>query len=384
MITPRVLAIVPKDSDGCLLWRNWWPLAELRKHDFVADWLYVTKFREDVVPALSSGKYNIVVTPRFVFREPWMLQRFTHLLSQSDVAWIYELDDDMFSPDLVERQVQFTKYMRNPGSSLNAISAEEMEIRERTQMEYERSERIRLIGLVDGTTTSTEPLAQITRSYTDAPVHVVPNAMDITWFQEHMRRWERTIPPLTIGYSGGWRLWEDVQPMAEAWGRIAKRFPEVNFIFHGWSPKDIVATIPANRLHILPWTDIENYPAVIKNIDIACCSVANNSWNLCKTTIKWQEMSMAGAAVVATHALYEQDILNEHDGLLATTVDEWEAQLARLVVDTRLRKNIVSNAQYAIQEEHNLAYAWPQWVNAWSSILKYRQARGIKREMVAI
>lgn len=368
---PRVLAIVPKDSDGCLLWRNWWPLAELRKHGFVADWVYITKFREDVMPALESGKYNIVVTPRFVFREPWMLQRFMHLVDKANIAVIYEIDDDMFSPELVERQVQFTKYMLHPVN----MSAEEMEIRERTQMEYERTERIKLIGLVDGTTTSTEPLAVLARAYTDAPVHVVPNAMDIPWFQEHMQRRERVIPPLTIGYSGGWRLWEDIEFLPQVWRNIAQRFPEVSFIFHGWSPKELLTTISANRLHILPWTDINDYPSVIKNIDIAVCAVSNTSWNMCKTPIKWMEMSMAGAAVVASHALYGQTVLDEHDGLLATTPEQWETQIARVIVDSRLRKNLVINAQYAIREEHNLALSWPQWINAWSAILKHRQAK---------
>ncbi len=362
---PKVLSIVPGDSDGCLLWRNWWPSEEITKHGLVADWMYVKNYLTEVEPALLSGKYNLVVTPRFVWQEPWMVDRFMYTLRKSGVVWAYEIDDDMFSPDIVERQVKFAMF----GVHKDEAGIEERKIHAWAQMEYERVERIALMEKVNGITVSTNVLADQVRQYTQNSIYVIPNAMNIPWFIERMNLKERIVPPISIGYSGGWRPFDDVRTMAKAWERIAKRFPEVQFVLHGQPYSEIIQTIPANQLHVLPWSNIQEYPSAIKNIDIACCSVFANAWNLNKSCIKWYEMTVAGAACVASHALYDQEITHMYNGLLATTVDEWETQLLRLIVDKKLRNRIQANAFRTISAKHNIELSWMQWLTSWTDIL---------------
>lgn len=366
MTTPRVLALVPEgDAAGCLLWRHWWPSSELKKHGHTYDWCRVTDYRAKVEPKLLSGDYNVVVTPRFTWHEEWMLESWLNTLEKAHMTWVYEADDDLFSPEVIDLQVGFVHAME-PNTGL---TYEELDACARAQKEYERTERIHMLRLIDGITVSTNPLGQVVRQFTQATVNVVPNAMDLGWWNTQVATVERTIPPLTIGWTGGWRQSADVDILSEVWPIIARRFPEVHFVLHGWAIPSVLEVLPANRLHFFQWSPIEKYPAILKNIDIGCCVVADTRWNMNKSCIKWYELSMSGAACVASHALYGQAIMPGIDGLLATTADEWVEQLSRLIVDARLRRSLVRQAQRTITDHHNIALSWPQWINAWSKML---------------
>lgn len=378
--TPRVMALLPRGSDACLLWRHWWPSAEMKRHGFVAEWRYAEQFRS-LEPELLSGAYNLIVMPRFVWKESWMLERFQHTLNQIDAKLVYETDDDFFSPEIIERHVgwnmlRYPYHKRAIEHEINvsvtgemAITAEEYAAAMRAEAEWDRVERIRMVNMTSAMTVSSDQLAISARKYINVPIHVVPNAMDIAWFRNQMRLSERTIPPLTIGWTGGFRPEADIAVLAEAWKRIAKQFPEVTFVLHGWAVPSIIEVMPVNRIRVLPWCDIADYPAILKNIDIGCCSVAPTEWNEAKTSIKWMELSMAGAACVASHALYGRDVTDGHDGLLATTADEWEHALARLVRDATLRRTLQLAAVDTITRDHNLANAWVAWRDTWTRCL---------------
>lgn len=365
-LVPRVLSLIPQgDSEGCLIWRHWWPAQEMTKRGHLVDWRFFKLYKQTIEPDLIAGAYNLVVTPRFVWREQWMVDRFRYTLAKTNMTWAYEVDDDMFSPEIVERQVGFAVANGRPSD----MTPDEHVASVRSQMEFERQERIRILGLVDGVTVSTPALAEIARAHTTAPISIVPNAMNIEWFTDHLARHERSVAPLTIGWSGGWRFFQDIAVFSVAWPIVAQRFPDVHFVLHGWAVPEIVRVLPADRLHYLPWTSIEDYPAALKNIDIACCSVADTEWNKSKSCIKWYEMSMAGSAVVASHALYGSEIQDGYDGLLATSVEEWVEQLSRLVADARLRREINRAARQTVRDHHNLALSWSRWINAWSDML---------------
>lgn len=367
---PRVLALVPRDSDGCVLWRHRWPMAELTQNGYIAHWQYFENYKQEIEPKIKSGIYNVVVTPRFVWRESWMAERFSYILKKHEVAWAYELDDDMLSPEIVNRQVAFAMSVPSPDS----IKGDEHEARVRAQSDYERVERIRLLSMIDGATVSTESLEKVARKHTDAPIYTVPNAMNIPWFNNRLSLTTLVVPPLTIGWSGGWRMESDVHILSEAWPVIANEFPDVHFVLHGWAVPSIVRAMPAGRLTVLPWCDINNYPSSLANIDIGCCSVDKSEWNERKSCIKWYEFSMAGSACVGSHALYGQEIRDGYDGFLATTKDEWITQLRKLVSNPSLKKEISTNAQETVVKYHNIARSWQQWRDAWSGILE-RSAR---------
>src|SRR6185437_6812883 len=183
--------------------------------------------------------------------------------------------------------------------------------------------------------------------HTDVPVHVAPNAINIPWYEDRLvLELDRRAPTetLTIGWGGGWRPGDDTELFSRVWLRLAERFPDIKFVLVGWAPPEIKEVISPSRLVEYEWQDIDAYPYFLRNIDIACCVVADNVFNRGKTPIKWFESTLAGSACVGSHMLYGSVITDGHDGLLATTEQEWETQLARLIESPDLRQHLHANA----------------------------------------
>lgn len=360
MNIPRVLALTG-DETGCSMWRVWQPYAELEKHGLVAEWCH----KDDsikILPWIAAGRYNIVVTPRIVWPykgagDPWV-----RTIHKAGLAWIYEVDDDVYSPRIVDRQIRLFESEAKKG---------------REQLEWERQERIRFLSIVDGVTVSTERLATIVRAYAPetTPVFVVPNLIDANWFRATLRGCQRIVPPLTIGWAGGTREDVDILPIAEAWSVLAKKYPHVTFVVQGHIPEQLANAVPKDRRMTLPWLPLEEYPRALLNIDIGCCPLAPTVFNTSKSAIKWYEMTLAGAACVVSPSVYGREVEDGVTGLVAQTASEWVAQLSRLVEDELLRKRLRKNARRVIVKDHGLQAHWWQWVDAWQQVLEVYAAR---------
>lgn len=363
--TPRVLFLVSHGFDACLLWRCWFVVKALRAAGYVAEWRYFERFNAECKPLLYSGRFNVIITPRYCLRETWMTERWAYLIKDAGLAWCYEADDDLFSREVLKRQADFF-FTLWPDAEHAGVE---------WQLEWELNERIRILSMVDGAIVSSEPLAHVVRQHTDATVTVVPNGIDLDWFKNRMQRKQRWISPLTIGWSGGWRIPQDIEPVAEAWERLAVRYPDIKFVVYGWEAPLFKSLISQGRLTVIPWGPIGKYPAGLRNIDIACCSVSDNEWNLRKTPIKWMEATVAGAACVVSRALYDPFVTAELNALVATTTDEWEYQLSRLVESASLRRMINMQARATVGWRHQIERTLPLWVDAWSDMLVRKDGR---------
>jgi glycosyltransferase involved in cell wall biosynthesis len=194
--------------------------------------------------------------------------------------------------------------------------------------------------------------------------------LDLDWFLGRLSDTRRIIPPLTIGWSGGVRDEADLDVVAEAWTRVAKRYPEVKFVVHGITPKILANAVPGGQLLLMAWTALPDYPRSLINIDIACCAVQDGpTFNAAKSPIKWMECSTAGSACVVSKAIYSEVVTHEKDGLICETVDEWDAALSKLIEDEEYRRAIAEQAQQAVREHHALNKCWPAWIEALAGIL---------------
>jgi glycosyltransferase involved in cell wall biosynthesis len=358
---PSILWLVSNGFDACLLWRTWWIVKALRAKGYTADWRYFKRFNDQLKPAIQSGKYNIVVTPRYSLKEEWMTDYFDRLVHSSGMKWVFETDDDLFSDEVLRRQTEFF-FALLPGAERAGVKWE---------LEWERNERIRSLSLIDGIITTTSALANVISSYTTKPIYVAPNGMDIEWFKARMAERPRWIEPLTIGWSGGWRGIEDVAPVAAAWATVARERPAVRFVTYSddFMAAEFAKVLPQGRLTPIPWSKLTKYPSGLKNIDIACCSVAPSEWNACKTPIKWMEASIAGSACVVSASLYGDAVIDGTNALVATTPDEWAAQIIRLVDDPVLRKSQTFYARQTVLWKHSVHRTVEKWEEAFYSIL---------------
>lgn len=366
MTTPRVLALVG-DESGCSLWRVWQPFAELARRGHVTEWCSLDA-TPNVFNHLALGVYEAVILPRLFWRklEGGRASGWIDSLHDAGLAVIYEVDDDLFSPHIVERQHATTEQDKTTD-----------------QLERDRRDRIYAVRQCDGVTTTSELLARVIRQYVDTPVFVVPNSIDVRWWRGSLRGVRRIVAPLTVGWAGGARYQEDFEPVAEAWHNLAKRYPDVTFVVQGYMPANLIASVGQDRCRRLPWAPAEprgdgiasDYPIAMRNIDIGCAAVSDRHFNWCKTPIKLWEYTMAGATSVVSPTLYLPYATHNEDALVAETAAEWESALARLIDDERLRRRLWRAQRRRIAEQYTLEGNAHRWLEAWSSIIAQYRVR---------
>lgn len=355
---PSVLALVSRDRTGPDLWRVLQPITALEKAGYWCGW----DFKDNHLLGSIAPAFDAYLLPRISWQvgqrrlaEAW----FTGIRKAGKLA-IYDADDDVFTSAETHRRVE-----------LGWMEGKSFE-----QLEAERFERIWAMQQCDGVTVSTQRLATIVRSYTSKPVVVVPNAIDLKWFRDIVRQTKRQIPGLTIGWAGGRRHDRDVEQMAEAWGRIAHRFPDVRFVVQGWVPPIILEHVGRDRLSILPWMQLERYPCGLAQIDIGCAAAADTPFNRPKSNIKAMEYAAAGAAVVASPTLYAGLVDHGLSGLLADNAAEWEDALAVLIEQHATRKMMAKRLLKTVAKHHSLAGNLFRWPLAWQAIAESARVRG--------
>jgi glycosyltransferase involved in cell wall biosynthesis len=339
----------------------WQPFEELERRGYIAEWCHKDQ-SDKVLPLVAQGRYDAVITPRIVWPIDKVGEKWINAIHKAGLAWIYEADDDFYSPRIVDRQMRVFESEAAKG---------------RDQLEWERLERIRLLPLCDGVTVSSPRLATVVRRYAPAhiPVYTVPNAIDVRWFKEVLRGVNRVVPPLTVGWAGGTREDADILPLAAAWSIIAKKYPEVRFVIQGHIPKPLYEAVPEDRRHALRWLPLQEYPRAMLNIDIACCSVAPLMFNTAKTCIKWYEFTLARAACVVSPTLYGREVTDGVDALVAETPQEWAEQIGRLIENETLRRSVRRAARRKVVSEHSLQNNWFRWLDAWADAVDRFRSR---------
>ena len=198
----KVLTLVG-DNGGCELWRTYQPMAELQRQGYRSvQW----GSRDDASLADIAHLFDAIVIQRLHWQglPSGAASHWINSLHRMGVAVIYEIDDDLFTNDFVRRMVE-----------LKGETPEFSEGRRRAVIEA--------VQLCDAMTVSSQRVATIARQYTDRPVKVVPNYIDLRWWKMIQKQAERKVSGLTIGWAGGNRLDNDMVIMVEAWARIAKR-----------------------------------------------------------------------------------------------------------------------------------------------------------------
>ena len=349
LVGPRVLSLVG-DESGCSMWRVWQPVRFLRLHGYPCDWAFV---RYPWLGDLNLRNYDALVLCRMGWhRRDWPdSRRWLTGLKRDGWKIFFEADDDLFSPFMVDQQV-----------------ARPDKATARAELEADREGATWLLRQCDGVTVSTQYLASTVRRYTDAPVEVVPNAIDAGWFAGVQAEVVRADRRVCIGWAGGGRPDGDLEAMAEAWGRIARRYPEVTFACFGYHPEVIRRHVPAERLRLVPWLYPDHYPMGLVGVDIGCCPLEDRPFNRSKSSIKAYEFALSGAAVVASPTVYGKVLHEGETGFLVTSAGEWEDALAFLLDFPPVRRLVADKLRRQVLERHSLKKHYWRWPAVWNRL----------------
>ncbi len=354
---PAVVSIL-QEYRGVSAWRCMWPLEELGRRGYKAAW----GDNEDPKHSALIDQADVVVLHRPAWLpgdEPKALA-WRDLLHERGKVLVIDYDDDLLSPEILER--------------IRITGDEELNKRSDARLELERQTRIFALRLADGVTVSTPYLAGICRQYTDKPVVVVPNAIDLPRFRAGLEGYTRRVASPTIGWAGGNRPDRDAEQLAIAWGRLAEQFPDVTFVVAGYPLPVLINAVPMQRLVYLPMLPLPIYACNYAEIDIACCPLADEPFNRAKSPIKAMEFAASGAVVVASPTVYGDFIRDGEDGFLASTADEWEAALSKLIRQRLRRQAAALLLRNRVEREHTLAENVENWPAAWSEILAHFDA----------
>lgn len=361
---PPVVGITNKPDHGDAHWRLIRPATRLREArvDAQVCWL-----DDDDMPTVPVAG-RVVVLQRVTVKGdgPEFARTWTdRLRAAGALAVVYELDDDELT-----------------GAEADHLAASmPMGDADRAALDATRQALLWTLAACDGATVSTEPLAEVVRQYTDRPVIVVPNALDTEWFRERLAPRAPWADHLTIGWAGWRRPDADLEPMAEAWARISRRYPDVHFVVAGHQPDVIYRqNIPLDRIIRLPIAPLDEYPRMYQ-VSIGCCAVADTPFSRCKSPIKAWEYAIAGAAVVATPTLYgpclwpgvdladwDLDPVLRPRFNLAQRADEWERSLSALIEYPDLRADERARLLAHVLAEHSLTANLHRWESSYKTI----------------
>jgi GT2 family glycosyltransferase/tetratricopeptide (TPR) repeat protein len=212
-----------------------------------------------------------------------------------------------------------------------------------------------LIQKCTAVTVSTEELKKHFSSYSDT-IHILPNLIDTNL-------WSKTSPSsygqVVIGYAGTTTHIADLKLLEEVLERIVLRYgKKVAFSFMGCATERI-SRLPGFAFIQFEYT-FEAYARTLQEIpiDIMLVPLEDNSFNRCKSNIKWLEYSACGiAGVYADLPPYNSCVKNDETGILVSgsDPDAWFAAIDELINNPVKRRAIAEHARTEVLTRYNLS-----------------------------
>lgn len=97
------------------------------------------------------------------------------------------------------------------------------------------------------------------------------------------------------------------------------------------------------------------------NPDIALAPLKENAFNAAKSNLKYSQMTLMEAAVVASSFGPYSNIDHKYDGMLAKNEKGWFNSIRELVEDKELREKLVKNATSFVNNNHMIQKHLPRW-----------------------
>lgn len=335
---------------GCEIYRIVMPFNHIQKRGWKTAWAFADTIEREhgwrswQVIAQSS---DIVIFPRLYIRDGMDAKNAIDMIDFIHAAGkrvVYEVDDDM------------TNEHRHVADG----------------------DTTSILNFVDAVTVSTEPLKQIIRRYTDVPIYVLPNALDMDlWGAKPAGKLRAMFPDkILIALTGSPTHYDDWKVLETVLPRIADD-ERIHIIFGGFKPDYFDGLPNSTFIEPLPYVD---YAFMLKDADIILAPVNDDPFNMGKSGLKamegqgamrFSDYDKVGAAVVASdHPIYQAQIKDGETGLLASSADEWYECIFALIEHPEMRHQLGRAAYKNVLQRHTIQSRSLLWHNAYSDILK--------------
>ncbi len=278
---------------------------------------------------MSLGRYDAF----FIYREayPFGPAWFERLLSRSGPI-VYDFDDAIFLPNSSEanRFVESFKYPQKMPSILRLSTAV-------------------LAG--------NDYLAAYARKY-NTSVTVLPTCVDTSvWVP---RRTPRAAgAPLVIGWIGTPTTATYMKSLGSSLARLAKRHTFELRVSGSGEPLAFPGVTTVNE----PWA-LDRDVELFNTCDIGVYPLTDDEWAKGKCGFKAIQFMACGVPVVAAAVGVNKEIIEDGvNGFLASSDEEWDDKIGRLLADEGLRRRFAEAGRKTIEARYSLAAHAPKLVS---------------------
>ncbi len=221
----------------------------------------------------------------------------------------------------------------------------------------------------DLVTTTTPQLAGYLRAF-NPNVTVLPNYLpDSLWMGAVLELRPEASDPVVIGYMGSnthHADLEEISPVLE--GILGERGERVRCRFWGAPPPVGIRGLANVEWIPLEQFDYAEFAAYFRRqqCDLFIAPLADNTFNQCKSAIKFLEYSILGIpGVYSRMASYQAVVEDGRNGLLAGTAEEWTMCLNMLLDDPGRRLALGRAARESVERDWMLSQHAGEWSTAY-------------------
>jgi len=125
-------------------------------------------------------------------------------------------------------------------------------------------------------------------------------------------------------------------------------------------------------IEVVPWTE-EQEGALINRMDIGIMPLADEPWERGKCGYKLiQYMACSVPVITSPVGVNVQIVQGSHSGLLASSIDEWEASLAQLLASREKRLQLGQAGRAAVENQYSMQIQAPRLAKIFDETIKGR------------
>ena len=199
-------------------------------------------------------------------------------------------------------------------------------------------------------------LAEYARQFNEQVV-VIPTVVDTDVYCPPLGPRHSGDDRVVIGWIGSDPNRGDLAPMRPIFDWLVEQYGErVVFRAIGRWPLEMETAL---RLEFVQWT-LEGSRPALQQFDIGIMPLEDTVWNRGKCGFKLIQYLAVGTPAVASPTGVNREIVRDGEtGYLASTAQEWQQRLARLVEDESLRLQMGRAGRRHIEQQYSLKAALP-------------------------
>ena len=269
---------------------------------------------------------------------------------------------------------------------------------------------IRLLNMADMLTVSTEPLANELRRY-NPRIAVLPNSVNPEMVDADGPACRtRTDGRVRIGWVGSKTHDEDLEAVVQVLLDLLAERDDIELLFMGGYPDAVVDTLAeqgvvierqgpsldqdpggvefaeadrfvetapvAKRIYLVKFVPVFHYHQILTElgIHIGIAPLVDNTFNRCKSNIKYLEYTLAGVPTVASNVYPYSNTITNGNGIIVkrNRYDLWRRALLDLIKNEERRVALFEEAKKQICREYDIRRNVLLWRQAYENLMEGR------------